>query len=66
MTDMTIAEVGAWRDKRKAAQGARACDACPIHAACAGGVGALTQQSLDAWRARCVAALERAEGVGRG
>jgi len=47
-------------EQRSNGRGYSACPKCPIHEACTSGTGYLTQASLDAWKDRCVDALQKA------
>lgn len=63
MADLTFADVERYCNERpKAKDGLSDCARCPIHGACASGTVTLTQESLDAWRARCVSALSAVLG----
>lgn len=58
---MNMDDVNSFCDARRANDGGYgACCKCPLNEACNSGTGYLTQASLDAWRHRCVAALQKA------
>ena len=63
MADLAFADVERYCAARpKAKDGLSDCARCPIHGACASSTETLTQESLDAWRSRCVSALSAVLG----
>lgn len=63
MADLNFSDVERYCNERpKAKDGLSDCARCPIHGACASGTDTLTQESLDAWRSRCVSALSAVLG----
>lgn len=56
---LTIEDVFSFCEAHRAAGGGyRACSKCPVQNACTSDSARLTQETLDAWKSRCIRALE--------